>query len=150
MDMDFLLPAGHLARRDEFHAFAGKELAPAADSFTQENIRKLARCGAMGLPIRLGMGRPERKTFYLISFSSKIYRGFAPPPGVILAVHTSVGGFFALFYFKVPPHRSGATTDRLGRGSLLGRLRASGADAGSDAAALRISALARAGEAAIS
>jgi alkylation response protein AidB-like acyl-CoA dehydrogenase len=137
MDMDFLLPAGHLARRDEFRAFAGKELAPAADGFARENIRKLARRGYMGLPIPAewgGLGEDFLTYILLIEEISRV----CASTGVILAVHTSVGSF-PLFYFGTTAQKR-RYLDRLARGSLLGAFALTEADAGSDAAALRMSA----------
>ncbi|MGB4214859.1 MAG: acyl-CoA dehydrogenase family protein, partial [Dethiobacteria bacterium] len=95
--MDFLLSARHLARREEFRAFAAKEITPAVNGFARENIRKLARRGYMGLPIPAewgGLGEDFLTYILLIEEISRV----CASTGVILAVHTSVGSF-PLFYF---------------------------------------------------
>jgi len=135
--MDFLLSARHLARREEFRAFAAKEITPAVNGFARENIRKLARRGYMGLPIPAewgGLGEDFLTYILLIEEISRV----CASTGVILAVHTSVGSF-PLFYFGTTAQKR-RYLDRLARGSLLGAFALTEADAGSDAAALRMSA----------
>lgn len=135
--MDFLLSAKHLARRDEFRAFAGEDLTPAAGGFARENIRKMARRGYLGLPIPAEWGGRGEDFISYILLVEEISRVCAST-GVILAVHTSVGSFPLLY------HGSRAQKERylsrLARGELLGAFALTEAGAGSDAAALRTTA----------
>ncbi|MFY9542944.1 MAG: acyl-CoA dehydrogenase family protein, partial [Dethiobacteria bacterium] len=135
--MDFLLSARHLARREEFRAFAAKEITPAVNGFARENIRKAARRGYMGLPIPAewgGLGEDFLTYILLIEEISRI----CASTGVILAVHTSVGSF-PLLYFGTAAQKRRYLAG-LARGSLLGAFALTEAEAGSDAAALRMTA----------
>lgn len=135
--MDFLLSAKHMARRDEFRAFAGKELAPALDGFAGENIRKAGRRGYMGLPIPAEWGGRGEDFLTYILLIEEISRVCAST-GVILAVHTSVGSF-PLLYFGTAAQKKRYLAG-LARGTLLGAFALTEAEAGSDAAALRMTA----------
>ena len=117
----FLLSARHLARREEFRAFAAKEITPAVNGFARENIRKAARRGYMGLPIPAGMGGPGRRLFNLHPAHRRdiadlrLYRG--DPGGAY------VGGQFPAALFR---HRraKAALPCRAGPAVPAGRFRA--------------------------
>lgn len=135
--MDFKLSPEHAARREEFRFFAAAEINPAAGGHARENVRKLAACGYMGLPVPVEWGGRGEDFFTYILLIEEISRRCAST-GVILAVHTSVGTFPLLY------HGSEMQKKRflpgLARGEMLGAFALSEPAAGSDAAALRTTA----------
>ncbi len=135
--MGFLLSDKHLARRDEFSAFAREELTPGSDGFARANIMKAAARGYMGLPIPAEWGGRGEDFLTYILLIEEISRVCAST-GVILAVHTSVGSF-PLLYFGTAAQKK-RYLPGLARGSLLGAFALTEAGAGSDAAALRMTA----------
>ncbi len=135
--MDFILSAKHLARRDEFRAFAREELAPGSGGFARDNVRKAARRGYMGLPIPAEWGGRGEDFLTYILLIEEISRVCAST-GVILAVHTSVGSF-PLLYFGTAAQKKRYLAGLAG-GSLLGAFALTEAESGSDAAALRMTA----------
>ena len=137
MEMEFLLSEKHLARRDEFRTFARDELTPGSEGFARANIMKAARRGYMGLPIPAEWGGRGEDFLTYILLIEEISRVCAST-GVILAVHTSVGSF-PLLYFGTTAQKK-RYLPGLARGSLLGAFALTEAGAGSDAAALRMTA----------
>ena len=137
MEMDFLLSEKHLARREEFRLFARAELTPGSTGFARENIAKAARRGYMGLPIPAEWGGRGEDFLTYILLIEEISR-ICASTGVILAVHTSVGSF-PLLYFGTAAQKK-RYLPGLARGSLLGAFALTEAGAGSDAAALRMTA----------
>ena len=134
--MSFLLTGKHRRRREEFREFA-RELAPGGDGFARDNLAQAARRGYCGLPIPREWGGLGEDFLTYILFIEEISRACAST-GVILAVHTSVGSFPLLY------HGTAAQKKRylpgLARGSLLGAFALTEAGAGSDAAALQMTA----------
>lgn len=135
--MNFLLSAEQLRRRAEFRAFARGELLPGGEGFARDNVRRAARRGYLGLPLPRQWGGGGADFLSYILLIEEISRVCAST-GVILAVHTSVGSFPLLH------HGSAAQKERylpgLASGSLLGAFALTEAGAGSDAAALRMTA----------
>ena len=136
--MSFLLSDKQRRRREEFRQFARDELIRGSDSFARKNIDKAARRGYLGLPVPRewgGMGEDFLTYILLIEELSRI----CASTGGILAVHTSVGTFPLLY------HGTAAQKKRylvgLARGSLLGAFALTEAGAGSDAAALQMTAV---------
>ena len=137
MEMDFLLSEKHLARREEFRLFARAELTPGSAGFARENVARAARRGYMGLPIPAEWGGRGEDFLTYILLIEEISR-ICASTGVILAVHTSVGSF-PLLYFGTAAQKK-RYLPGLARGSLLGAFALTEAGAGSDAAALRMTA----------
>lgn len=140
--MDYLLTEKQLRRRDEFRAFARSELTPGGKGFARENIRRAARRGYLGLPLpreRGGLGEDFTTYILLLEEISRV----CASTGVILAVHTSVGSFPLLYHGTEEQKRR--YLPGLARGSLLGAFALTEAGAGSDAAALQMTAV-RTGE----
>ncbi|NLA27525.1 MAG: acyl-CoA dehydrogenase, partial [Firmicutes bacterium] len=135
--MNHLLSGKHLARRDEFRAFAREKLSPASEGFARKNIQEIARRGYMGLPIPAEWGGRGEDFLTYILLIEEISR-LCASTGVILAVHTSVGSFPLLYFGTVAQKKRYLAG--LARGSLLGAFALTEAGAGSDAAALTMTA----------
>ena len=136
--MNFLLSDKQRRRRDEYRSFAQEELVPCGDGFARDNVRKAARHGYLGLPIPRewgGLGEDFVTYILLIEEISRV----CASTGVILAVHTSVGSFPLLYYGTVGQKKRYLAG--LARGSLLGAFALTEAGAGSDAAALQMTAV---------
>ncbi len=135
--MDYLLSEKQLRRRDEFRAFARSEIIPGGKGFARENIRRAARHGYLGLPLpreQGGLGEDFTTYILLIEELSRV----CASTGVILAVHTSVGSLSLLYHGTESQKRR--YLPGLTRGSLLGAFALTEAGAGSDAAALQMTA----------
>ena len=136
--MIFALSADHKKKQDEFRRFAEKEI-DTGDHYPQENLRKAAERGYMGLPIpkQWGGGGEDFLTYILfVEEASRV----CSSTGAIIAVHTSVGTFPLLYYGT--DEQKKRYLPGLARGELLGAFALTEAGAGSDAAALTTTATA--------
>lgn len=136
--MNFNLSPQHETRREEFRSFAAAEIAPACGGHARENIQKLAARGYMGLPVPREWDGSGQDFLSYILLIEEISRRCAST-GVILAVHTSVGTFPLLYYGSEAQKKS--YLPGLAAGRLLGAFALTEAGAGSDAAALRTTAV---------
>ena len=134
--MKLVLSGHHLKKQAEFARFAKEEL-DSTGGFPAQNLKKAAQKGYMGLPLPKECGGQGEDFLTYILFLEEVSRVCAST-GVILAVHTSVGTF-PLFYYGSRVQKE-KYLKGLAQGEILGAFALTEEGAGSDAAALNLTA----------
>ena len=141
--MYFSLSEQQRVMQQTLREFAQKEIAPNAAMldetarFPEDNIKKMAAKGYLGIPIPKKYGGAGADFLSYILSVEEISRACAST-GVILSVHTSVGTFPLLFFGTEEQKQK--YIPKLAAGEYLGAFALTEPEAGSDASALRTSA----------
>ncbi|NWJ44588.1 MAG: acyl-CoA dehydrogenase [Chloroflexi bacterium] len=142
--MDFQLSEEHQLFQRTVREFADKEIAPKAlyydknHEFPWENIKKMAALGLLGVPYSEEWGGAGGDSLMYAIAVEEISRACGST-GIILAAHTSLGS--APFYLFGTEEQKRKYLIPLARGEKLGAFGLSEAEAGSDAAGTRTTAV---------
>ncbi len=142
--MDLFLTEEQEAMRKMVRDFAQEQIAPLAaqidetDLFPFELIRKMGKLGLMGIPIPEEYEGVGADFISYIAAIEEISKASASV-GVILAVHTSVGTI-PILKFGTPEQKE-KYIPKLAKGEYIGAFALTEANAGSDAAKIKLSAI---------
>jgi len=142
--LDLFLTEEQEAMRKMVRDFAQEQIAPLAaqidetDLFPFELIRKMGKLGLMGIPIPEEYEGVGADFISYIAAIEEISKASASV-GVILAVHTSVGTI-PILKFGTPEQKE-KYIPKLAKGEYIGAFALTEANAGSDAAKIKLSAI---------
>jgi alkylation response protein AidB-like acyl-CoA dehydrogenase len=142
--MDFKLGEEHELFRKTVREFADKEIAPRAleydksHEFPWDNIKKMAALGLLGVPFPEDWGGAGGDTLMYAIAVEEISRACGST-GITLAAHTSLGT--SPFYYFGTEEQKRKYLVPLARGEKIGAFGLSEANAGSDAAGTRTTAV---------